>query len=123
MDDTAYQRYFTRPTQTYHRRYEALRAVFVDRRSQKEVAAEFGFRYSSLRQLIYEFRHDCDAGRDASESPFFEASTSSGLSNVPTKTCHRQSLIDSSWYSRARNRCVSEPERLVCSCSCRCWPN
>jgi hypothetical protein len=123
MDDTAYQRFFTRPTQTYHRQYEALRAVFVDGRSQKEVAAEFGFRYSSLRQLVYEFRQDCDTGREASESPFFEASTSSGLSNVPTKTCHHQSLIDSSWYSRTRNRCVSEPERQVCSCSCRCWPN
>jgi hypothetical protein len=49
MDDTAYQRHFVRPTQTYHRRYEALRAVFVDGRSQKEVAEQFGFQYSSLR--------------------------------------------------------------------------
>lgn len=75
MDDTAYQRYFARPTQTYHRRYEALRAIFADGRSQKEVAAEFGFQYSSLRQLVYEFRQSCDADRDSSESPFFETST------------------------------------------------
>lgn len=123
MDDTAYQRFFARPTQAYHRRYEALRAVFVDGRSQTEVAAEFGFRYSSLRQLVYEFRRDCDAGREASESPFFGTSTSGGLSNVPMKRWNRPSLIDSSWYSPARNRCVSEPERQVSSCSCRCWPN
>jgi hypothetical protein len=71
MDDTAYQRYFARPTQTYHRRYEALRAVFVDGRSQKEVAEQFGFQYSSLRQLVYEFRQCRDAGRQSSESPFF----------------------------------------------------
>jgi DNA-directed RNA polymerase specialized sigma24 family protein len=74
MDDTAYQRYFTRPTQTYHRQYEALRAVFVDGRSQKEVAEEFGFQHSSLRQLVYEFRQHCDADRKSSESPFFETS-------------------------------------------------
>ena len=74
MDDTAYQRYFVRPTQTYHRRYEALRAVFVDGRSQKEVADQFGFQYSSLRQLVYEFRQHCDAGQPSSESPFFETS-------------------------------------------------
>lgn len=74
MDDTAYQRYFVRPTQTYHRRYEALRAVFVGGRSQKEVADQFGFQYSSLRQLVYEFRQHCDACQPSSESPFFETS-------------------------------------------------
>lgn len=123
MDDTACRRYFARPTQTCHRRCEALRAVFFDGRSQKEVAAEFGFRYSSLHQLVYEFRQDCDADRDASESPFFETSTSGGLSNVSTKTWSHRSLIDSSWYSPARYHCVSEPERQVSSCSCRYWPN
>lgn len=75
MDDTAYHRYFTHPTQVYHRRYEALRAVIVEGRRQKEVADEFGFQYSSLRQLVYEFRMDCDAGWEATESPFFETSS------------------------------------------------
>jgi len=80
MDDTAYQRYFTQPSQTYHRRYEALRAVIIDGRTQKEVAEEFGFQYSSLRQLLYEFRQSCDAGRDSTESPFFETS----MSDIPS---------------------------------------
>jgi hypothetical protein len=75
MDDTAYQRYFTQPSQTYHRRYEALRAVIVDGRPQKGVAEEFGFQYSSLRQLVYEFRQHCDANGESGESPFFETST------------------------------------------------
>ena len=70
MDDTAIQRFFTQPTQTYHRRYEALRAVIVDHRSQKDVAEEFGFQYHTLRQLVYEFRRDVDA-EQASTSPFF----------------------------------------------------
>ena len=56
MDDSACQAFFTQPTQTYHRRYEALRAVFVEGRSQKEVAEEFGFTYSSMRQLMFDFR-------------------------------------------------------------------
>lgn len=71
MDDTAVRRYFTRPRHIYHRRYEALRAVLVERRSQQEVAQEFGFQYHSLRQLVYEFRHSFDARRAATESPFF----------------------------------------------------
>ena len=71
MDDTAYHEFFTNPTQPYHRRYEALRAIFVDGRSQKEVAEEFGFEYSSMRQLAYEFRLYCDAENTSEESPFF----------------------------------------------------
>lgn len=74
MDDTAFQRYFTQPTQVYHRQYEALRAVIVDGRPQKEVAESFGFQYRSLRQLMYEFRRSFDAERRATESPFFKPS-------------------------------------------------
>ena len=71
MDDTPYREFFARPTHPYHRRYEALRAVFLDGRSQKDVAAHFGYRYSTLRQLVYEFRRQ---GHDSGEaSPFFES--------------------------------------------------
>src|SRR5262245_43538860 len=71
MDDAPYREFFARPSQPYHRRYEALRAVFLDGRSQKEVAKHFGLQYSTLRQLVYEFRrHDLDSGE---ESPFFES--------------------------------------------------
>jgi transposase len=71
MDDTPYREFFARPANPYHRRYEALRAVFLDGCSQKEVAEHFGYRYSTLRQLVYEFRQQ---GRDSGEaSPFFES--------------------------------------------------
>lgn len=69
MDDARCREFFSHPTQTYHRRYEALRAVFVERRSQKEVAELFGFEHSTLRQLVYEFREHCRHSADA--SPFF----------------------------------------------------
>jgi transposase len=68
MDDTPYREFFSQPTHPYHRRYEALRAVFLDGRSQKEVAQQFGYRYSTFRQLVYEFRPH---GRDRGDvSPF-----------------------------------------------------
>ncbi len=86
MDDTAYREFFEQPTQTYHHRYEALRAVFVDQRSQKEVAEEFGFTYGSMRQLVFEFRQHCDTQHEPIESPFFEMSMSDVPSRVTTKT-------------------------------------
>jgi hypothetical protein len=71
MDDTPCREFFSQPTNPYHRRYEALRAVFVEERSPHEVAEHFGFEYSSLRQLICDFRQHCRGSADA--SPFFES--------------------------------------------------
>ena len=71
MDDTPCREFFSRPTNRYHRRYEALRAVFLEGRSPQEVAEHFGFEPSSLRQLVYEFRQHCRNLADA--SPFFES--------------------------------------------------
>jgi transposase-like protein len=85
MDDTAYRTFFERPTQTYHRRYEALRAVFVEGQSQKEVAQAFGFTYDSMRQLVREFRQGCDA-ENKSESPFFETFNADAASPMRTMT-------------------------------------
>jgi hypothetical protein len=71
MDGTPYREFFAHPTHPYHRRYEALRAVFLDGRPQREVAEHFGYRYGTLRQLVYEFRrHGHDRGGG---SPFFES--------------------------------------------------
>jgi DNA-directed RNA polymerase specialized sigma24 family protein len=71
MDDSRCLDFFCRPTQTCHRRYEALRAVFIDGRGQKEVAEVYGFSYGSMRQWVRELRQHC---RDAvEESPFFKS--------------------------------------------------
>jgi hypothetical protein len=72
MDDSASQQFFTQPAQTYHRRYEALRAVFVDGRSQKEVAQQFGYTYGTMRQLVFEFRQVCNDPQQATDAFFFE---------------------------------------------------
>ena len=77
MDDAACHAFFAQPTNPHHRRYEAIRAVFVEGRKAKDVAAEFGMAYSSLRQWIYEFRQYCR--HSAGDSPFFESQESDDL--------------------------------------------
>ena len=74
MDDSDCHQFFSHPSQTYHRQYEALRAVFVDGRTQKDVAEEFAYEYNSFRQLVCQFRRDCNTGMGEGDSPFFETS-------------------------------------------------
>jgi hypothetical protein len=67
MDDSRCLDFFLQPNQRLHRRYEALRAVFVERRPLQEVARHFGYGYGSLRNLIVNFRKQC---RDDDLPPF-----------------------------------------------------
>lgn len=69
MDDACCQEFFSQPRNPYHRRYEALRAVFVDGRSQKDAAEQFRFEHGTLRHLVREFREHCRNPSDS--SPFF----------------------------------------------------
>jgi hypothetical protein len=63
MDDTACREFFLQPTQPRHRRYEALRAYFIDHRPLPEIARTFGYRYGTLRNLVTEFRAQCRRDR------------------------------------------------------------
>jgi len=67
MDD-ACRRYFTEPEQTFHRRYEALRAFFVGGQSAEKAAAQFGYRVAALKSMISRFRAGCGKGQPP---PFF----------------------------------------------------
>jgi hypothetical protein len=78
MDDAALSRFFLQPTQTYHRQYEALRAVFVEGRSQKNVAEEFGYSHDALRQLVSQFRQQFESVPAGDPSPFFANSVRIG---------------------------------------------
>jgi len=59
--DSLYRRFFLESHQPLHRRYEALRAVFVDGQPQVEVAKRFGYTYNTLRRLVSDFRAQCRA--------------------------------------------------------------
>lgn len=67
MQDSLSRRFFLEPHQSLHRRYEALRAVFVDGQPQGEVAKHFGYTYDTLRRLVSDFRAQ---GRAEQVPPF-----------------------------------------------------
>ena len=69
MDDSSCLRFFLEPDDTLHRRYEALRAYFVQRRPPREIAAQFGYTYDTLRQVIHQFRTQCRSGPAPPFSP------------------------------------------------------
>jgi hypothetical protein len=67
--DTSCRSFFADPTGTFHRRYEALRAVFLEQRPLTEVAQRFGYRYGTLRNLVAEFRAQWRTGQFPPFSP------------------------------------------------------
>ena len=63
MDDELCRQFFLLPQATFHRRYEALRAYFLDGQPLAAVADRFGYRRSSLKLLLCRFRASCANGR------------------------------------------------------------
>jgi hypothetical protein len=49
--------FFSQPVLAWQRRYEALRAYFVDRLPTQLVAERFGFSPGYVRLLCHQFRH------------------------------------------------------------------
>jgi hypothetical protein len=76
MEDISCRRFFTdADSATYHRQYEALRAIFVDGLRQNDVAERYGYTHGSLRQLVHQFRTAICSG---SLPPFFKSPRSAG---------------------------------------------
>ncbi len=53
-----YSRYFLQPTNSTHRRYEALRAYFVEGCPAAEVARRFGYTPATVRVMAHQFRQN-----------------------------------------------------------------
>ena len=68
MEGNDDRRFFLEPEQTFHRRYEALRAILVDEESIDRVAERFGYKTSALRSMVSRFRAD---RRRGVTPPFF----------------------------------------------------
>lgn len=81
MDGTAYQEYFLQPQDIWHRRYEALRAVFVDEQPMQDAAQRIGVSYGTLRNWVSDFRRQRDAGR---RPPFSRRRSAVGQRSAPT---------------------------------------
>lgn len=114
MSGQVYERFFLQPNHPIHRRYETLRAVFVDKLPMKEVAGRFDVHYGTVRNWASEFR----AQHEAKQTPFFSrAATPSRMTHKMTpantpKSKHFRWRPDDAW-SRATQGSF---------CSFRCWP-
>ena len=62
MEDRHCSQYFLAPQQTTHRRYEALRAVFVAGEPLAVVAQRFGYKVSAVKSMACRFRAECRQG-------------------------------------------------------------
>src|SRR5512135_1222068 len=83
VDDSPGLRFFLEPTSTLHRRYEALRAYFVERRPLKEIAQQSGYSYNTLRDVIGDFRARCREDR----VPPFSRHPDRGDHNLTVRSC------------------------------------
>lgn len=67
MNGRDYRDFFVHPVHAGHRRYEALRSVFVEEQPMKEVAQRYDIRYGTIRNWVSEFCR----GQDDSQPPPF----------------------------------------------------
>jgi len=63
MDDAPCRQFFVAPQQTFQRRYEALRAFFVEGRPLADIAAQFGYKADALKAMVSKFRSQCRSGQ------------------------------------------------------------
>ena len=77
MDGSLTRQFFLEPQQTFHRRYEALRAIFVDDEPLERVAERFDYKPSALRSMASRLRADCRRGI---APPFFSRTAAGGPS-------------------------------------------
>ena len=123
MKDPFCRRFFLEPNQTLHRRYEALRAVFVDQQPQMEVAKRFGYTYATLRRLVSDFRAQCRAG----QAPPFSFPRSTG--DPPGHTVAMNPLARPRLSGRMCVGCHCPQDAayvaasLAFSSFSRCWPS
>jgi hypothetical protein len=63
MDGLDYEDFFVHPVEATHRRYEALRSVFVEKQPMKEVAQRYDISYGTVRNWVSEFCRGQDVGQ------------------------------------------------------------
>jgi transposase len=102
MARTGHER-FTRPTVATHRRYEALRAYYVEELSPAEVAARFGYTRASVQTLISQYRR-------ADPGELFQTSRP-GPKRRPKKDAARERVIELRRARHGIEEIVSELER------------
>lgn len=86
-----YSTFFTNPKHTNHKKYEALRAVFVDKKTSSDVAREFGYSLLSVQTFRRDF---IQAMRDSSmESALFFKNPEPGRKEKPEMELIKNEII------------------------------
>jgi len=75
MEGCRDSQFFLEPQQTFHRQYEAFRAVFVEGQPLESVAVRFGYKISTLQSMVSRFRAD---RRSGVTPPFFARTAADG---------------------------------------------
>ena len=75
MEGDRDSQFFLEPQQTFHRQYEALRAVVVEGQPLEPVAVRFGYKVSTLQSMVSRFRADRRCGVTP---PFFARTAADG---------------------------------------------
>ena len=87
MEGIHTSQFFLEPKETFHRRYEALRAVFVDGEPIDHVAERFGYKLSALRSMASRFRAD---HRRGVAPPFFCPTAAGDLPGGADRSSNRR---------------------------------
>lgn len=75
MDDQPCRSFFLEPHAPFHRRYEALRAFFVEGHPPAEIAARYGYKPATFNVMISRFRGQI---RRDTVPPFFSPMDADG---------------------------------------------
>jgi hypothetical protein len=70
MNDDPCRDFFLQPSEALHRRYEVLRAFFVERHAQADIAKQFDLAVPTVQSLVRDFRAQVLAGQ---APPFFDS--------------------------------------------------
>ena len=75
--------FFNKPINTEQKRYEALRAFYIDKLSAKQVAEKFGFTTAYFKKLQYQYTAEIKKGHN----PFFRKGMGYPELRVDRATC------------------------------------
>ena len=120
MEGSHDRRFFLEPEQTFHRRYEALRALLVDDEPIDHVAERFGYQTSALRSMVSRFRA---ARRRGVTPPFFSPTVADDREDGAAKRTDRsprprRSPTVASWTSSRGAPSARAPRGWSSSCRC-----
>jgi hypothetical protein len=119
MDGQVYRQFFLQPTDTWHRRYEALRSAFVEGQSLSGVADRFGVSYGTVCNWVSEFRGQYDRG----QPPPFSLNCAVGVLRAEASRSVRRSKLPTSKLCRWSRGGDYTHVRQACSCFGLCSPD